>query len=66
MGFDDLKTVEAALFLRSVSEGIQHGPSAADGRGAAAIVDAAERSSRERRWVAPEPPSSESVGSSAK
>ena len=51
MGFDDLKTIEAAQFLRSVAEGVQHGPSAADGRAAAAVADAAERSARSGRWV---------------
>ena len=56
MGFDDLKTIEAAQFLRSVAEGVQHGPSAADGRAAAAIADAAERSGRLRTWVAVDEP----------
>jgi predicted dehydrogenase len=51
MGFDDLKTIEAAQFLRSVAEGVQHGPSAADGRAAAAITDAAERSGRTGQWT---------------
>jgi predicted dehydrogenase len=59
MGFDDLKTIEAALFLRSVAEGSQHGPSVADGRAAAAIADAAERSSREGRWIQLDQPVSE-------
>ena len=57
MGFDDLKTIEAAQFLRSIAEGVQHGPSAADGRAAAAIADAAERSARQRGWVAVDAPS---------
>ncbi|HWG24193.1 Gfo/Idh/MocA family oxidoreductase [Actinospica sp.] len=52
MGFDDLKTIEAERFLRSIAEGVQHGPSVADGRAAAAIADAAERSGRLREWVA--------------
>ena len=51
MGFDDLKTIEAAQFLRSVAEGVQHGPSVADGRAAAAVADAAERSARSGEWV---------------
>jgi predicted dehydrogenase len=51
MGFDDLKTIEAARFLASVTEGVQHGPSAADGRAAAAVADAAERSGRTRQWT---------------
>ncbi|MGN6126706.1 MAG: Gfo/Idh/MocA family protein, partial [Humibacter sp.] len=50
MGFDDLKTIEAASFLRSVAEGVQHGPSVADGRAAAAIADAALRSGTTGRW----------------
>ncbi|MGA0566858.1 Gfo/Idh/MocA family protein [Rathayibacter sp. KR2-224] len=52
MGFDDLKTVEAAAFLRSIAEGVQHGPSVAEGRTAAAVVDAAERSGHTRQWMA--------------
>ena len=50
MGFDDFKTVEAALFLQSVLSGRQLAPSAADGWSAAAIVDAAERSADSGRW----------------
>lgn len=50
MGFDDLKTIEASMFLRSVAEGVQHGPSVADGRAAAAVADAAERSGETRQW----------------
>ncbi|MDQ0646137.1 putative dehydrogenase [Microbacterium natoriense] len=41
MGFDDLKTIEASLFLRSVAEGRQLAPSASDAWSAAEIVDAA-------------------------
>lgn len=52
MGFDDLKTIEAAQFLASVATGEQHGPSVVDGRAAAAVADAAERSATTRRWVA--------------
>jgi predicted dehydrogenase len=51
MGFDDLKTIEAALFLRSVAENVQHGPSVTDGRAAAALADAADRSAHSRQWV---------------
>jgi predicted dehydrogenase len=50
MGFDDLKTIEAAQFLRSIADGVQHGPSVVDGRAAAAIVDAAARSGETRQW----------------
>ncbi|ROP72966.1 putative dehydrogenase [Frigoribacterium sp. PhB107] len=50
MGFDDLKTIEAQLFLRSVVEGRQLAPSAADAWSAAEIVEAAVRSDRARAW----------------
>ena len=51
MGFDDLKTIEAALFLRSVIEGTQLAPSVHDGVAAAAVVEAAQVSAEQRRWV---------------
>lgn len=51
MGFDDLKTIEATLFLRSVIEGRQLAPSAADAWSAAEIVDAALRSASSGAWV---------------
>jgi len=50
MGFDDLKTIEAQLFLRSVLERRQLAPSAADAWSAAEIVEAAVRSDRARAW----------------
>jgi len=50
MGFDDLKTIEAQLFLRSVREGRQLAPSAADAWAAAEIVDAVERSDASGSW----------------
>ena len=52
MGFDDLKTIEAALFLRSVIENRQLAPSAADAWSAAEIVDAAVSSAASGTWVA--------------
>ncbi|WP_414171274.1 Gfo/Idh/MocA family protein [Clavibacter tessellarius] len=52
MGFDDLKTIEAQLFLRSVLEGRQLAPSAADAWAAAEIVDAVERSDASGSWEA--------------
>ncbi|ROS48073.1 Gfo/Idh/MocA family protein [Frigoribacterium sp. PhB24] len=52
MGFDDLKTIEAQLFLRSVLESRQLAPSAADAWSAAEIVEAAVRSDRARAWQA--------------
>lgn len=50
MGFDDLKTIEAALFLRSVLENRQFAPSAADAWSAAEIVEASLRSAASGRW----------------
>lgn len=51
IGFNDLKTVEAALFLRSVAEGRQLAPSAADGWATSEVVDAALRSSESGAWT---------------
>ncbi|RFA07385.1 myo-inositol 2-dehydrogenase [Subtercola boreus] len=51
MGFDDLKTVEAALFLRSVLEKQQYSASATDAWAAAEIVSAAESSAASGGWV---------------
>ncbi len=51
MGFDDLKTIEASLFLRSVVEGRQLAPSAADAWSASEIVDSAVRSAASGAWT---------------
>jgi len=51
MGFDDLKAIEAALFLRSVAQNEQLAPSAADGLAAAEVIDAIERSAATSAWV---------------
>ncbi|MGC5224547.1 Gfo/Idh/MocA family protein [Micromonospora sp. DT81.3] len=51
MGFDDLKTIEASLFLRSIAEGRQLAPSAADGWATAEVADAALQSARTGSWV---------------
>ena len=51
IGFNDLKTIEAALFLRSVAEGRQIAPSVADGWSASELVDASLESSRTGSWV---------------
>lgn len=50
MGFDDLKTIQAARFLESLVSGIQVAPSAADGLAAARVVEAAETSATDGRW----------------
>jgi predicted dehydrogenase len=51
IGFNDLKTIEAALVLRSVAEGKQLGPSASDGWSASELVDASLRSADSGNWV---------------
>ncbi|MBD8062199.1 Gfo/Idh/MocA family oxidoreductase [Actinomycetaceae bacterium Sa1BUA1] len=50
MGFDDLKTVEAALFLGSVLTGEQRAPSVADGWAAAAVGEAVVASAADGGW----------------
>ncbi|WP_166999303.1 Gfo/Idh/MocA family protein [Paramicrobacterium fandaimingii] len=50
MGFDDLKAIEAALFIESVVTGEQKAPSVHDGLAAAKVADAAERSAKTQRW----------------
>lgn len=51
IGFNDLKTIEAALFLRSVVERRQLAPSTADGWAASELVDASLRSAESGAWV---------------
>jgi len=50
MGFDDLKTIEAGLFLESVASGKQLAPSAADGWSAASVAEAAIESAADGGW----------------
>lgn len=50
MGYDDLKTIEAAQFIASVRRGEQLAPSVADGLAAASIVEAAEASLADGAW----------------
>ncbi|MGU3411034.1 Gfo/Idh/MocA family protein [Microbacterium sp. M1A1_1b] len=50
MGYDDLKTIEAAQFIASVQRGQQLAPSVADGLAAASIVEAAEASLADGAW----------------
>lgn len=50
LSYDDLKVIEAALFLRSYQEGEQLAPSVADGLSAATVADAAERSALTGAW----------------
>ena len=51
IGFNDLKTVEAALFIRSVIENEQLAPSVADGWSTSELVDASVRSAESGAWV---------------
>jgi len=50
MGFDDLKTIEASLFIKSVLERQQIAPSAADCHSASECVAAAKRSIASGTW----------------
>ncbi|WOQ17431.1 Gfo/Idh/MocA family oxidoreductase [Raineyella sp. W15-4] len=49
-GFDDMKTIQAALFLRSYATGEQLAPSVADGWAAAEVDEAAVASGADGRW----------------
>ncbi|MFV0254024.1 MAG: Gfo/Idh/MocA family protein [Beutenbergiaceae bacterium] len=51
MGFDDLKTIEAARFVTSVLHGEQCGASVQDGVRAASVVDAVERAAAAHTWL---------------
>ena len=50
MGYDDLKVVEAALFLESVATGEQVEPGVAEALAAAKVIAAMERSSASGEW----------------
>jgi predicted dehydrogenase len=50
MSYDDLKVVEAMLFLRSIAEGRQHGASVADAMATAEVLTAIGRSAASGRW----------------
>lgn len=52
MGFDDLKTIEAAQFVQSVLTGTQVAPSAADGWAAAEVDEATAASAADGQWHA--------------
>ena len=51
MGFDDLKVIEAARFLRSVADGRPLGATIDDAVAAADVIAAMQTSARDRRWV---------------
>jgi predicted dehydrogenase len=50
MGFDDLKVIEAQLFLQSVADGQTRPPGAAEIGSAARVLDAIDRSCRSGAW----------------
>ena len=52
MSYDDLKVIEAMLFLRSIAEGSQHGASVADALATAEVLAAIGRSAESGRWEA--------------
>ncbi len=51
MSYDDLKVIEAARFLQSISTGTAIGATAADAVASAQILDAMSESARTGRWV---------------
>ncbi|GAA4685578.1 Gfo/Idh/MocA family protein [Phytohabitans rumicis] len=51
MGYDDLKVIEAAGFLRSIVDGTAHGPTIDDAVHAARVVAAMAESAHSGRWV---------------
>jgi predicted dehydrogenase len=51
MGYDDLKVIEAATFLRSIVDGVPHGPTVDDAVRAARVVEAMAESARTGSWA---------------
>ncbi|MFE9642804.1 Gfo/Idh/MocA family protein [Streptomyces sp. NPDC006365] len=51
MGYDDLKVIEAHHFVRSIAEGVPHGPTPADAVASAVALDAMARSAEQGTWV---------------
>jgi predicted dehydrogenase len=50
MGYDDLKVIEAQIFLQSVADGQTRPPGAAEIGSAARVLDAVDRSTRSGQW----------------
>jgi predicted dehydrogenase len=50
MGYDDLKVIEARLFLESIADGVQREPGVREIASAAAVIDAMVRSAESGRW----------------
>jgi predicted dehydrogenase len=51
MSYDDLKVIEALLFLKSIATGTQFGASVADALATAQVLDALTRSAETGRWA---------------
>jgi predicted dehydrogenase len=51
MGYDDLKVIEAAAFVRSILDGTAHGPTLDDAVRSAEALDAMVRSAETGAWV---------------
>jgi predicted dehydrogenase len=51
MGYDDLKVIEAALFLESAADGVQRAPGAREMDAAARVIDAMVRSAKSATWA---------------
>src|SRR5262249_19251783 len=51
LGFNDLKTIEAADFLAAIAGGPPKGPDFREAWEIQKVIDAALRSAKERRWV---------------
>jgi predicted dehydrogenase len=52
MSYDDLKVVEAALFLESIADGLQREPGVQEALAVARVVAAMERSAASGEWIA--------------
>jgi predicted dehydrogenase len=50
MGYDDLKVIEAHLFLESIADGVQREPGVREIDAAARVIDAMVRSAESRSW----------------
>jgi predicted dehydrogenase len=50
MGYDDLKVIEAHLFLESIADGVQREPGVREIAAAAAVIDAMVRSAESGSW----------------
>ncbi|HWA80248.1 MAG TPA: Gfo/Idh/MocA family oxidoreductase [Acetobacteraceae bacterium] len=51
LGFNELKTIEAADFLRAIAGGPEAGPDFREGAEIQKVIDTALRSAQERRWL---------------